>query len=214
MTSRVYTDVDEYILNHIDPEDEILYELDRLTNLKAIHPRMLSGHLQGSILKMLCQIVRPKRILEIGTFTGYSAICMARGIESDAHIDTIEVNDEIAEIPLRFFDKCGLTSKITLHIGDALEIIPLLNYKYDLVFMDGEKTEYLKYYDLIFDKISTGGIILADNVLWSGKVLEMPHRSDYSTIAIREFNHKIAADFRVEKVILPLRDGLTIIRKK
>jgi caffeoyl-CoA O-methyltransferase len=214
MSKSVYTDIDEYILDHIDKEDDILYELNRLTHLKAIHPRMLSGHLQGAILTMLCRIINPKRVLEIGTFTGYSAICMARGMQPDACIDTIEVNDEIAEIPRLFFEKCGLTEKINLHVGNALNIIPSLPFEYDLVFIDAEKTEYSSYYDLVFDKISQGGIILADNVLWSGKVLTEPHKSDYSTLAIREFNCKVANDSRVEKVIMPIRDGLTIIRKK
>lgn len=206
-------ELEKYILDHIDPEDEILYELNRLTNLKVIHPRMLSGHLQGKILRMICTMINPRRILEVGTFTGYSAICMAQGMASDGHLHTIEVNDELVEVPKLFFEKCGLTEKITLHEGDARTIIPSIPDIFDLVFIDGEKSEYLDYYHAVFDKVKNGGFILADNILWNGKVLIKEESNDYFTKGIKNFNDFIARDNRVEKVILPIRDGLIILRK-
>jgi len=207
-------DLEKYILDHIDPEDELLYELNRLTHLKLIHPRMLSGHLQGKILRMISFMIRPQRILEIGTFTGYSAICLAQGMAMDGHLHTIEANDEIVDIPLRFFEKFGLQDRITLHVGDARQIIPELTDLFDLVFLDAEKSEYLDYYKLVIDKVRPGGFLLADNILWSGKVLDEEASNDYSTKGIKKFNDYVASDNRVEKAILPIRDGLMILRKK
>jgi predicted O-methyltransferase YrrM len=206
-------ELEKYILDHIDPEGEILYELNRLTHLKVIHPRMISGHLQGKILRMICAMINPHCILEIGTFTGYSAICMAQGMAPDGHIHTIEINDELIDVPRQFFAKSGLADKITLHIGDARTIIPSIPDNFDLVFIDGEKSEYLDYYNVVFDKVKKGGFILADNILWSGKVLKKEESNDYFTKGIKIFNNFIAGDNRVEKVILPIRDGLMILRK-
>ena len=207
-------ELEQYILNHIDQEDELLTELNRLTHLKMVHPRMISGHLQGKILRMLSLMVRPKRILEIGTFTGYSAICLAQGMTEEGHLHTIELNDEIVDIPLKYFEKFNLTNKITLHVGDAKKIIPNLAEFFDLVFLDGEKSEYAEYYNLVFDKVVPGGFIIADNILWSGKILEEEASNDHFTKGIKIFNELIRNDLRVEKVILPIRDGLMILRKK
>jgi len=206
-------DMEDYILNHIDPEEAILYELNRFTNLKVMHPRMLSGHLQGKILRMLSIMIKPDQILEIGTYTGYSAICLAQGLAEQGHLHTIEVNDEIVEIASSFIERMNLQSKITLHVGNALEIIPTFSQSFDLVFIDGEKSEYLNYYQLVIDKVKPGGYILADNILWSGKVLEQEDANDYFTKGIKEFNNFMKSDHRVEKVILPIRDGLMILRK-
>jgi predicted O-methyltransferase YrrM len=207
-------DLEKYILDHIDKEDEMLLELNRLTHLKMVHPRMVSGHLQGKILRMFSMMVRPERILEIGTFTGYSAICLAQGMSETGHLHTIEINDEIADIPLKYFEKFGFSSKITLHVGDAKEIIPDIDGPFDLVFMDGEKSEYVEYYRLFFDKVKPGGFIIADNVLWNGKVLQNEASNDYFTKGIKMFNNLVREDVRIEKVILPIRDGLMLLRKK
>jgi caffeoyl-CoA O-methyltransferase len=207
-------DLEKYILDHIDKEDEMLLELNRLTHLKMVHPRMVSGHLQGKILRMFSMMIRPERILEIGTFTGYSAICLAQGMPETGHLQTIEINDEITDIPLKYFEKFNLSNKITLHVGDAKEIIPKLSGLFDLVFMDGEKSEYVEYYQLFFDKVKTGGFIIADNVLWNGKVLQHEASNDHFTKGIKRFNDLIRKDVRIEKVILPIRDGLMLLRKK
>ena len=207
-------ELEQYILDHMDKEDEMLVELNRLTHLKMVHPRMISGHLQGKILRMLCTMIKPTQILEIGTFTGYSAICLAQGMPESGHLHTIEINDEIADIPLKYFEKFNLSNKITLHIGDAKEIIPKLPGPFDLVFMDGEKSEYVEYYHLIFEKVTKGGFMIADNVLWNGKILQNEASNDYFTKGIKLFNDFISKDNRVEKVILPIRDGLMLLRKK
>ncbi len=205
--------LEQYILNITGPEDEVLQELNRYTHLKIMHPRMLSGHLQGQILKMLCFMIKPGKILEIGTYTGYSAICLAKGLNEGGILHTIEINDELEDISTKFITKCGLKDKIRLHFGDAKVIIPILDDSFDLVFLDGEKSEYLNYYQLVFDKVKTGGYIFADNVLWSGKVLEEERTNDYFTKGIKEFNEFVKTDERVEKLILPIRDGLMILRK-
>jgi caffeoyl-CoA O-methyltransferase len=205
--------LEKYILEHSDPEDSLLYELNRLTHLKVMHPRMLSGHLQGRILRMISKMLKPRRILEIGTYTGYSAICLAQGMTQDGCLHTIEIDDELIEIPLQYFQKAGLSDKIILHTGDARKIIPSIPEVFDLVFLDGEKSEYLDYYHLVFDKIRPGGFLLADNVLWSGKVLDKEGSNDYFTKGIKDFNNFVANDRRVEKVILPIRDGLMAICK-
>jgi Predicted O-methyltransferase len=174
---------------------------------------MLSGHLQGRVLKMLVRMCQPWRILEIGTYTGYATICLAEGLPKGGEIHTVEIDDELEDFIKEQFEKTDLKNKIHLHIGDALDIIPQLDGFFDMIFIDADKRLYCQYYDLVFDKLRPGGIILADNTLWDGKVLETPHPSDRQTIGIQEFNKKIKNDKRVEKVILPLRDGLTLIHK-
>ena len=206
--------MEDYITGHIDPEEPELHELDRLTNLKVMHPRMLSGHLQGKILRMICRMISPMNVLEIGTYTGYGTICLAQGLKEGGHVHSIEINDELADIPSQFIRRMNLENKITLHIGNALDIIPRLDILFDLIFIDGEKSEYLSYYQLVIDKINKGGFILADNILWSGKVLEQEPSNDHFTRGIKQFNDFVKQDDRVEKVILPIRDGLMILRKK
>ncbi len=207
-------EIDKYILNHIDAEDEILKELDRETHLNVLGARMISGHLQGQVLTMLSKMIQPECILEIGTFTGYSAICLAKGLRERGKLITIEIDDELENIAKKYFVKTGVQHQIVQRIGPALEIIPNLNETFDLVFIDAHKTEYPAYYEAVFDKVKTGGIIMADNTLWSGKVVEIPAEDDLQTLGIIEFNNIIKNDKRVEKVILPLRDGMTVIRKK
>lgn len=207
-------EIDNYILNHIDTEDAVLTELDRETNLKVIGARMISGHLQGQVLTMLSKMIEPKHILELGTFTGYSAICLAKGLQNGGKITTIEIDDELEMLAQKYFKKAGIQSEVEQLIGSALEIIPTLNESFDLVFMDADKREYVKYYKLLIDKMPSGSYIIADNTLWSGKVLDQPKSDDRQTIGILEFNKVVKNDSRVEKVILPLRDGMTVIRKK
>ena len=205
---------DHYILNHIDPEDEVLKELDRETNLKVLGARMISGHLQGQVLTMLAKMINPRYILEIGTFTGYSAICLAKGLQKNGQLITIEINDELESIAKKYFKKAGLSGSVKQIIGEANKIIPTLTEKYDLVFIDADKRDYTKYFELVFEKVRPGGYIIADNTLWSGKVLATPSSDDKQTQGIIAFNEFIKNNNRVEKVILPLRDGMTIIRKK
>ncbi len=207
-------DLEKYILDHIGPEDELLQELDRETNLNVVNARMLSGHLQGKLLTMISGMVRPKNILEIGTFTGYSAICLSKGLQERGRLITIEIDDELEPIASRYFKKAGIQHLIHPRIGSAIEIIPELDEQFDLVFIDADKREYSMYYKLVFDKVKPGGYIIADNTLWSGKVLKQPASDDHYTKGIIEFNTLIKNDSRVEKVILPLRDGMTLIRKK
>ncbi len=207
-------EIEKYILNHIDSEDEILRELDRETHLNVLGARMISGHLQGQVLTLLSKMIQPETILEIGTFTGYSAICLAKGLQENGKLITIEIDDELENMAGKYFEKAGIQHKTEQRIGPALEIIPTLNLTFDLVFIDAHKPEYPAYYKAIFDKVKHGGYIIADNTLWSGKVLEVPAEDDYQTRGILEFNAMIKNDDRVEKVILPLRDGMTVIRKK
>lgn len=207
-------EIDKYILNHIDPEDEILRELDRETHLKVVGARMISGHLQGQVLSLLSKMIRPKYILELGTFTGYSAICLAKGLQDGGKLITIEIDDELESFAKKYFEKAGIQQKIEQRIGPALEIIPTLTETFDLVFIDAHKPEYPAYYEAVFDKVTTGGYIMADNTLWSGKVLDEPAADDFQTLGIIQFNEMVRNDNRVEKVILPLRDGMTVIRKK
>lgn len=207
------TELEKYILDHIDEEDEILKELDRETNLKAIYPRMLSGHLQGMLLTMIAKMIQPFKILEIGTFTGYSAICLAKGLRPEGHLLTIELDDELESIAKKYFIKAGLEKKITQITGNAVEIIGTLEHQFDLVFIDADKRQYNEYYKLVFDKVLSGGYIIADNTLWSGKVAEQVQPNDAQALGIVHFNETIKMDKRVEKVILPVRDGMTIIRK-
>ncbi len=206
--------IEDYILSHIDDEGDLLKQLNRDAHVNLLKPRMLSGHLQGKMLKMFCRMVRPKYILEIGTYTAYATLCMAEGCIDDTEIHTIEVNDELEDFILKYLHNTKLKEKIHLHIGDAMAIIPTLNCVFDLVFIDANKRHYIEYYDAIFDKVRSGGLIIADNTLWDGHVLEIPKPSDKQTIGIQKFNDMIAKDDRVEKVILPVRDGLTLIWKK
>jgi caffeoyl-CoA O-methyltransferase len=194
-------------------ESPVLKKLNRETHVNILFPRMLSGKLQGTLLKMISNMVSPERILEIGTYTGYSAICLAEGLAANGILYTIEVNPELEDMEIEYFEEAGLTEKIKLHIGNALEIIPALNEKFDIVFIDADKENYLNYYNLVFDKVKKGGFILADNVLWDGKVLEKPVPADTETKALQEFNQFIQNDDRVENLLLPFRDGISIIRK-
>jgi predicted O-methyltransferase YrrM len=205
---------EQYILSHIEPEDPILNALDRETHLKVPGARMISGHLQGLVLTMFSKMIQPERILELGTFTGYSAICLAKGLPENGKLITIEIDDELEDLAQKYFAKAELQEKIVQVIGPALEIIPSLNETFDLVFLDADKREYLAYYNLVFDKVRSGGYFITDNTLWSGKVLDPPAPGDEQTRGITAFNEAIKNDSRVEKVILPLRDGMTIIRKK
>jgi caffeoyl-CoA O-methyltransferase len=207
-------DLEQYILDHCENETEILKDLSRQTHVHIYHPRRLSGHLQGRVLKMLCGMIKPLNILEIGTFTGYSAICLAEGLPKSGKIHTIEINDELEEFISPFISRAGFEEKIKLHFGDALKIIPTLNQTFDLVFIDGDKKQYCDYYKLVFDKVSDGGYIIADNVLWDGKVIEDKTKQDEQTLEIIKFNNLIQNDTRVENVIFPIRDGMMIIRKK
>lgn len=206
--------IESYILSRIDQESELLKQLNRDAHVNLLKPRMLSGHLQGRMLKMFCRMMNPKYILEIGTYTAYATLCLAEGADNDAEIHTIEVNDELEDFILKHLHKSKLKDKIHLHIGDAMEIIPQIDRTFDLVFIDANKRHYIEYYNLIFDKVRPGGLIIADNTLWDGHVLETPKPSDKQTIGIQQFNDMIAKDDRVEKVILPIRDGLTLIWKK
>ncbi|HIU55090.1 MAG TPA: O-methyltransferase [Candidatus Gallibacteroides avistercoris] len=207
-------ELEQYILHHIDNEGQLLSQLNRDTHVNLLRPRMLSGHLQGRILKMICRMISPVRILELGTFTGYSALCMAEALPDNGELHTIEIDDELETFILKYFDRSPYRDRIHLHIGDAREVVPQLDGPFDMVFIDANKRLYCDYYDLVFDKVRPGGFILADNTLWDGKILQPPLPSDAQTIGIMRFNEKIAADTRVEKVILPLRDGLTLIYKK
>ena len=197
-----------------EPESELLQELNRETYAKVLMPRMLSGHIQGRVLSMLSKMIQPKVILEIGTFTGYSAICLAEGLTKDGKLITIDINDELEGMVRRFVQRSDYGSQIDVRIGKALEIIPLLNETYDLVFIDADKENYSAYYDLVLDRVRPGGFIIADNVLWSGKVLMKESDMDRDTLALHQFNQKIHSDARVENVLFPIRDGLMIIRKK
>lgn len=207
-------EIEKYIIDHIDNEDSILKEIDRETNLKVVGARMLSGHLQGQILSMLSQMIQPSYILEIGTFTGYSAICLAKGLIEGGKLITIEVDDEIAAIADKFFRKSVYTDRIENITGNAVQLISSIHEIFDLVFIDADKRQYIDYYTQAFDKIRPGGYLIADNTLWSGKVIENSDFADEQTLGIINFNNLIKNDKRVEKVILPVRDGITIIRKK
>ena len=203
--------INHYCEKHTTPQSELLSDLERETHLKTILPNMLSGHLQGTFLSMLSKMIQPEKVLEIGTFTGYSAICFASGLPPNGHLHTIEFNPEMEEMINKYISRCPQADQITLHIGNALQLIPEIVGPFDLIFIDAAKSEYAAYYDLVFEKVNVGGWIVADNVLWSGKVIE--EVKDKDTKAIDEFNNKISKDNRVEHMILPLRDGLHLIRK-
>ena len=208
--------LEKYIHEHSSAEDSLLHELDRQTHLRVLNPRMISGHIQGKLLELIVKMFRPKNVLEIGTFTGYSALCMAAGLEDDAVIDTCEVDDELESLAQSFFDRSPYGHKIHLHVGSALDIAPKLGKQFDLVFMDGDKREYPAYYDMLMDGglLHSGSVILADNILWYGKVVQPVAHNDHHTQALIEFNRRVREDERVESVILPLRDGINIIRVK
>lgn len=212
------TDLERYILDHISPEDPVLTELDRQTHLRVVQPRMLSGHLQGRMLEMFTAMVDPEYVLELGTFTGYSAIAMAQGLQRpQARLHTVELNDELYDFAAEYIEKAGMRQRIVQHIGPALEVVPQLGLVFDMVFIDADKREYPAYFRMLLDGglVRSGSVILADNVLWSGKVAqtEVAH-NDRQTQGVLEFNRMVRDDERVEQVIVPLRDGLTIIRVK
>lgn len=208
--------LEQYVETMSSPEEALLRELERETYLRVINPRMISGHIQGKFMEMLVRMLRPRRILEIGTFTGYSALCMAAGLDDGGIIDTCEIDDELEEMIRSFFDRSQHGGKIRLHIGSALEIAPTLGERYDLVFMDGDKREYTAYYNILMDNglVGSGSFILADNILWYGKVVEPVAKGDKQTQAIVDFNRMIREDERVENVIIPIRDGINLIRIK
>ena len=203
----------DYSEEYSTKEDEVLAALSRETHLKVPLSIMLSGHLQGAVLQMVSKMIRPERILEIGTYTGYSAICLAKGLGDEGVLHTIEINEELEDIAFRYFCKAGLDRKITQHIGKAEEIIPAIEERFDLVFIDADKPNYQLYYDLVFDKVSLGGFILADNVLYDGEVVLPEEEQSKNARAIHLFNEKVREDKRVEHVLLPLRDGIMIVRK-
>jgi len=206
-------ELERYLLEHIDVEDDYLHCLWRETNLRTVHGHMVSGHLQGRLLKMIVQMIRPRNILEIGTFTGYSAICMAEGLDEGGTVFTFDVDDELEEFTRRWIEGSSVAEKIRFLIGDALVEAPKLGVVFDLVFIDGDKRKYVEAYEKALSVLRSGGFILVDNTLWDGHVIEPAYDHDPQTVGIRRFNDYVAADKRVEKVILPLRDGLTIIRK-
>ena len=206
--------IEAYILQHMDEESDYLKALYRQAHLKLINPRMTSGHLQGRLLKMLVQLARPQRVLEIGTFAGYSALCMAEGLSEGALLHTYEIDDELEDFTRPWIEGSPYGDKVCFHIGNALEEVPLLGEVFDFVFMDGDKRQYMEYYEMILQHTSPGALILADNTLWDGHVVDKAYLNDRQTVAINEFNAFVATDKRVEKLILPLRDGLTMIRKK
>lgn len=218
----------QYIKDHASEPSEALAWVERQTHIRTNHARMLSGAVQGQIMRMLVQLSGAKRILELGTFTGYSAICLASALPEDGHLETLEINDELEDLILEGFERAGLSDRISLHIGDCKDTLRRLRgvmgldeggqadpaMQYDLVYMDANKREYCEYYELLFDMVRPGGLILADNVLWDGKVCEDPMPQDKQTLGIARFNDMVSADPRVESVILPLRDGLNLIRRK
>jgi predicted O-methyltransferase YrrM len=209
--------IDDNILNYSisksEKESKLLNDLYRETYLKVLNPRMISGHYQGRILSLISKIISPKKILEIGTYTGYSAICLCEGMDKDGILHTIDNNKELVEIQNKYFKKANLTNKIVQHSGDAKNIIHSIDEEFDIVFIDADKESYPEYYDLIINKVRSGGIIIADNILWSGKILEKVEKDDQATKSIIEFNNKIIEDDRVKNIILPIRDGLNIVRK-
>jgi predicted O-methyltransferase YrrM len=207
--------IEDYILSHIDSEPELLKRMTREANVKLLRPRMISGNIQGRLLKVLTSMLKPQNILEIGTYTGYSALCIAEGAPDSSKVVTIEIDDEMESFIRKYFHESEYGHKIDLKIGDALELMHVYEDNYfDLIFIDANKRDYCAYYDLAFGKLRKGGIILADNTLWNGKVIDDRYENDDQTKGVLEFNNHIKEDMRIEKVILPIRDGLTIIRKK
>lgn len=207
-------ELEKYITDHISPEPEMLARLYRHTHLYRLYPRMCSGHLQGRMLKMLTAMIAPQRVLELGTFTGYSALCMAEGMPDTARLHTVEIEDEWEEEIRGVFDSSPWGARMELHIGDALEVVPEIDERWDMVFIDANKRHYLQYYEMVLPRMNPGGYIIADNTLWDGKVTLQPEPNDAQTKGILEFNDFVAHDPRVEVSILPIRDGMTIIRLK
>lgn len=216
LTSMEFIDekIENYALKHSQVESDVLKKLNRETFAKVIAPRMLSGHMQGNLLSMFSKMIQPKQILEIGTYTGYSGICLAQGLTEDGKLHTIDINEELEKMVRSYFEESGLTSKLEYYLGNALDIVPTINETFDLVFIDADKKNYAAYYDLVFAKVRSGGYIIADNVLWSGKVLDDETTLDPDTKAIHDYNKKVHNDSRVEHMLLPVRDGLMIARKK
>lgn len=204
--------LEQYVADHSQLEPELLAKLSKETHQKVLQPRMLSGHFQGRVLSMLSKIINPKHILEIGTYTGYAALCLAEGLQKGGTLDTIDINEELEEIQQKYFELSEYSDQIFQHIGDAIEIIPTLNKTFDLVFIDADKENYINYFHLIVPMMNKGGIILSDNVLWSGKVLQEVKHNDKTTPILLEYNKIINEDPRVETVLLPIRDGLTVTR--
>ena len=206
--------IDEYVVNHSQKEPQILQDLTRETWQKVLNPRMLSGAFQGRVLSMITKLINPKTILEIGTYTGYSALCMAEGLQEKGTLHTIDKNEELEELQHTYFEKSNYTDQIKQYVGNAIEIIPTIDEKFDLVFIDADKSNYINYFHLIIDKMNKGGIILSDNVLWSGKVVEELNPKDIDTKVLLEYNQLLNSDDRIETVLLPIRDGLTVSRVK
>ena len=209
----VEEDINNYIAKHIDPESEYLFRLYRATNIHTVHGRMASGHIQGQLLKMLVGMIKPKNILEVGTFSGYSAISMAKGLDNDGKVYTFEINDEMEDFTRKWIDGSDVADKIVFSIGDANTLAPKLGIDFDMAFIDGDKRTYIETYEMTMTILRKGGYILADNTLWDGHVIDPAYDRDRQTIGIRNFNAHVAADDRVEKVILPIRDGLSLIKK-
>lgn len=207
-------ELDTYVVEHTQPEPELLQQLNRETQAKVLLPRMLSGHYQGRVLSMISKILAPKTILEIGTYTGYSALCMMEGIKKEGVLHTIDHNEELFSLQRKYFDKSGFGKQIIQHTGNALDIIPNLNETFDMVFIDADKENYSNYFELVLQKMKSGGVILSDNVLWSGKVLGKPKKDDIDTPALIAYNKLINTHPKVESIMLPIRDGLTITRVK
>ena len=207
-------EINNYCEEYSQKEDDVLYDLNRKTNQKILRPRMLSGHLQGQLLTMFSNMISPSKILEIGTYTGYSAICLARGLKKDGVLHTIDINEELEYFAREYFEKADLSKQIISHVGNAMDILPKLNISWDLVFIDADKENYINYYNLVFDQINKGGFIIFDNVLWSGKVTQEINPKDKETVALVELAKILESDNRVENVLLPVRDGLFMVRKK
>lgn len=207
-------ELDNYVTQHSENEPELLAQLNKETYQKILQPRMLSGHFQGRVLSMLSKIIHPNNILEVGTYTGYATLCLAEGLAENGTIDTLDIEEELVDFQKKYFDRSQWSNQITQHLGDALEIIPTLNKKYDLVFIDADKENYINYFHLIVPMMNKGGIILSDNVLWSGKVLEEVKPNDITTKILLEYNELLKNDSRIETVLLPIRDGLTVSRIK
>ena len=206
--------LDDYVVAHSEEEPELLQQLTRETYQKILQPIMLSGPYQGRVLSIISKLIRPKTILELGTFTGYATLCLAEGLQKDGEIHTIDVNEELLDFQRKYFDKSDYGKQIHQHLGNAIEIIPTIDKTFDLVFIDADKPNYINYFHLIIEKLNPGGIILSDNVLWHGKVIEPLDDKDISTKAILDYNTLLKTDDRIETVLLPIRDGLTISRKK
>lgn len=206
--------LDDYVCSHTDEESALLQDLNRRTHLKILNPRMLSGQFQGRLLAMISHMIRPERILEIGTYTGYSALCFAEGLAADGKITTIDINEELEDFVRGYIAEAGMEDRIEYVLGDAMQLIPAMDEQFDLVFIDADKENYCHYYDLVFDKVKPGGYILADNVLWSGKVVGDYEKADRDTKILMDYNRKVHEDPRVENILLPVRDGLMLARKR